>query len=201
MKNMYREMCGRIESIVEIIGKKEKIYEKIIERVERKEEKNRERIVKVEKGEIGEIECIRVEYGRVEIKIIRKKEYSKSEKYFTRYIIDKSEFKGDRKYIGIIVERGKGIEEVVEAEGIRIIRIGKEEIEKIKETVKRMEIIERLILPEFNRYIKNHSRIQRELSRLDLKRDKEEGDRKIYYGFENYLKYIKDYREEDNKSN
>ena len=70
MKNMYREMCGRIESIVEIIGKKEKIYEKIIERVERKEEKNRERIVKVEKGEIGEIECIRVEYGRGEIKKI-----------------------------------------------------------------------------------------------------------------------------------
>ena len=196
MKNMYREMCGRAERIVEIIGYKEKIYKKIIERVERKEEKNRERIVKVEKGEIGEIECIRVEYGRGEIKIIRKKEYSKSEKYFTRYIIEKSEFKGSRKYIGIIVEKGEGIEQVVEEEGIKIIRIGKDEIEKIKETIKRLEIIERIILPEFKRYIKNHSRIQRELSRLDLKRDKLDGDRKIYYGFENYLKYIKDNNKE-----
>lgn len=191
MKNMYREMCGRAERIVEIIGKKEKIYKKIIEKVE-KEELGREEKVKVEKGKIGEIECIRVEYGIGEIKIIRKREYSEREKYFTRYIIEKSEFKGDRKYIGVIVERGEGIEQVVEEEGIKIIRIGKDEIEKIKETIKRVEIIERIILPEFNRYIKNHSKIQRELRRLDLKRDKIDGDSKIYYGFENYLKYIKD---------
>lgn len=187
--NMYQAMCGSEKDIINIIGKEnhknERYYIELLTMLEEKYIRIKRAMpkkIEIEKSDIGEIECIHVDYPKrdSEIRIICKKEYTEKEIYFTRYIVANSKFERKNKYIVIIVNRGKKAESIVEIDGVKIKSIGRETLDRISERVRRTEIMEKKILPEFEKYL--HLRLGKQLSNMQELRQRE------FYDFIEYLK-------------
>lgn len=187
--NMYQAMCGSEKDIINIIGKEnhknERYYIELLTMLEEKYIRIKRAMpkrIEIEKSDIGEIECIHVDYPKreSEIRIICKKEYTEKEIYFTRYIVANSKFERKNKYIVIIVNDGKKAESIVEIDGVNIKSIGRETLDRISERVRRTEIMEKKILPEFEKYL--HIRMGKQLSNMQELRQRE------FYDFIEYLK-------------
>lgn len=187
--SMYQAMCGSEKDIINIIGKEnhknERYYIELLTMLEEKYIRIKRAMpkkIEIEKSDIGEIECIHVDYPKrdSEIRIICKKEYTEKEIYFTRYIVANSKFERKNKYIVIIVNRGKKAESIVEIDGVKIKSIGRETLDRISERVRRTEIMEKKILPEFEKYL--HIRMGKQLSNMQELRQRE------FYDFIEYLK-------------
>lgn len=187
--NMYQAMCGSEKDIINIIGKEnhknERYYIELLTMLEEKYIRIKRAMpkrIEIEKSDIGEIECIHVDYPKreSEIRIICKKEYTEKEIYFTRYIVANSKFERKNKYIVIIVNDGKKAESIVEIDGVNIKSIGRETLDRISERVRRTEIMEKKILPEFEKYL--HLRLGKQLSNMQELRQRE------FYDFIEYLK-------------
>ena len=187
--NMYQAMCGSEKDIINIIVKEnhknERYYIELLTMLEEKYIRIKRAMpkrIEIEKSDIGEIECIHVDYPKreSEIRIICKKEYTEKEIYFTRYIVANSKFERKNKYIVIIVNDGKKAESIVEIDGVKIKSIGRETLDRISERVRRTEIMEKKILPEFEKYL--HIRMGKQLSNMQELRQRE------FYDFIEYLK-------------
>lgn len=187
--SMYQAMCGSEKDIINVIGKEnhknERYYIELLTMLEEKYIRIKRAMpkkIEIEKSDIGEIECIHVDYPKrdSEIRIICKKEYTEKEIYFTRYIVTNSKFERKNKYILIIVNNGNKAESIAEIEGVKIKSIGREVLERISERVRRTEIMEKKILPEFEKYL--HLRLGKQLSNMQELRQRE------FYDFIEYLK-------------
>lgn len=187
--SMYQAMCGSEKDIINVIGKEnhknERYYIELLTMLEEKYiriKRTMPKRIEIEKSEIGEIECIHVDYPKreSEIRIISKKEYTEKEIYFTRYIVTNSKFERKNKYILIIVNNGNKAESIAEIEGVKIKSIGRETLDRISERVRRTEIMEKKILPEFEKYL--HLRLGKQLSNMQELRQRE------FYDFIEYLK-------------
>ena len=114
------------------------------------------------------------------MRIISKKEYTGKEIYFTKYIVANSKFERKNKYIVIIVNNGNIAESLGEIGGVKIKSIGREVLERISERLRRTEIMENKILPEFEKYL--HIRLGKQLSNMQELKQME------FYDFIEYLK-------------